>query len=88
MDIHQGERLAVTVKLLGDPCLWCWELVDTEDGTLVESSWATEWTGYASSQEAWQAGILRLAELTRPSRGALVPGRRASATGQITPSAQ
>src|SRR5213083_2394930 len=47
MDI---ERLTVKVHLLGEPCLWCWEIVDVEDDALVESSWATEWTGYASSR--------------------------------------
>jgi len=29
MDI---ERLTVKVHLLGEPCLWCWEIVDVEDG--------------------------------------------------------
>jgi hypothetical protein len=88
MDTHPGERLTVKVNLLGEPCLWCWEIVDAEDGALVESSWATEWTGYESSQEARRAGMLRLTELTRRSRGALLHGRRAPTAGQIIPSAQ
>lgn len=68
MDIRSAERLTVKVDLMTTPCLWYWEIVDTRDGTLVESSWATEWTGYESSHEAWGAGILRLAELNRRSR--------------------
>jgi hypothetical protein len=69
------------VDLLGEPCLWCWEIVDPGDGALIESSWATEWTGYGSSPEAWRAGILRLTELTRPSRRARLRGRRPPAGG-------
>ena len=68
------ERLTVKVHLLAEPCLWCWEIVDGEDGELVESSWATEWTGYASSQEALRAGTLRLTDLARSSRGAPLHG--------------
>jgi len=67
MDI---ERLTVKVHLLPEPCLWCWEIVDVENGDLVENSWATEWTGYASSREALQAGIVRLTDLTRSICGA------------------
>ena len=79
MDI---ERLTVNVHLLGEPCLWCWEIVDVEDGVLVESSWATEWTGYASSREAWRAGITRLTNLTRSSRGTLLHARRMTGGAQ------
>jgi len=79
MDI---ERLTVKVHLLGEPCLWCWEIVDVEDDALVESSWATEWTGYASSREALRAGTLRLTDLTRSSRGAPLHARRTPAAGQ------
>ena len=76
------ERLTVKVHLLAEPCLWCWEIVDGEDGELVESSWATEWTGYASSQEALRAGTLRLTDLTRSSRGAPLHARRTPAASQ------
>jgi hypothetical protein len=80
-DIQRGERLMVKVELLGEPCLWCWEIVDPGDGALIESSWATEWTGYGSSPEAWRAGILRLTDLTRPSRRARLRSRRLPAGG-------
>jgi hypothetical protein len=35
MDRHPAERLLVNVNLMSEPCLWCWEIVDTGDGTLV-----------------------------------------------------
>ncbi len=72
MDPHPAERMTVKVNLLSESCLWCWEIVDTRDGTLIESSWAKDWTGYESSHEAWGAGILRLNELSWRSRTALL----------------
>ena len=82
MDIPRLERLTVKVHLLGEPCLWCWEIVDMEDDTSVESSWAMEWIGYASSQEALQAGAIRLTDLTRSRRGAKLDARLTPAGGQ------
>src|SRR6266700_2607417 len=82
MDIPRLERLTVKVHLLGEPCLWCWEIVDMEDDTPVESSWAMEWTGYPSSQEALQAGAIRLTDLTRSRRGAKLDARLTPAGGQ------
>lgn len=64
------ERLTVKVHLLGEPPLWSWDILDTRDGSVVESSWATEWTGYVSSREALRAGLLRLTDLTRGRRRA------------------
>src|SRR5207244_7733804 len=60
----------------------CGEIVDVEDHARVESSWATEWTGYASSRQALRAGTLRLTDLTRSSRGAPLHARRTPAAGQ------
>ena len=70
MDTRRGARLTVKLRLLSEPSLWCWEIVDTADGTVVESSWATNWIGYKSSPEALGAGIMRLTDLTRGGRGA------------------
>jgi len=67
MDTHQGEQLTVRLVLLGEPSLWCWEIVDTADGAIVESSWAT---GYTSSPEALRAGIMRLTTLAGGGWGA------------------
>ncbi len=72
MDPPPAERLTVRVNLMSEPCLWCWEIVDAKSGTLIESSWAAEWAGYASSHEAWSAGILRLNKLSWRSRTALL----------------
>jgi hypothetical protein len=84
MDIPRLERLTVKVHLLGEPCLWCWEIVDVEDDAVVESSWATDWSGYASSPEALQAGAIRLSDLTRSSRGAKLHARFTPAGDQRT----
>jgi hypothetical protein len=65
MGIQQGERLTLNVHLLAEPCLWCWEIIDREIGTLVEGSWPTEWTGYESLREASRAGFTRLTDLIR-----------------------
>jgi hypothetical protein len=88
MDPHPAERLMVKVDLMTIPCLWCWEIVDTRDGTVVESSWATDWTGYESAHEAWGAGILRLNELSRRSRRAPVQARHAPTEREIISSPQ
>jgi hypothetical protein len=54
----------LTVRLLAEPCLWCWEIVDRRLGdTLVQSSRATEWMAYESREEALTAGRRRLSEL-------------------------
>lgn len=62
------------VRLLSDPCLWCWEIADPHrnDG-LLYSSWANEWSAYESREEALRAGQARLAELQSSA------ARRASA---------
>jgi len=65
MDTRRRARLTVQLRLVSEPILWCWEIVDTADGTVVESSWATHWTDYNSSPEALRAGIIRLTDLTR-----------------------
>ena len=84
MHIPGLERLTVNVHLMSEPCLWCWEIVDAEHGALVESSWATEWTGYTSSREALQAGVIRLTNLTRGSRRAPLHARLTPADSQRT----
>ena len=56
-----NERLTVEVRLLPDPCLWCWEIRDDRDEVL-ESSWAGEWTAYSSPEEALRAGRHRLTD--------------------------
>ncbi len=66
----------LTVRLLAEPCLWCWEIVDRRLGdTLVQSSWATEWMAYESRGEALAAGRRRLAELLPRSADGVPPGQ-------------
>jgi hypothetical protein len=62
-DGRGAERLTVEVRLLPDPCLWYWEIRDTDRGEVVASSWAGEWTAYPSPEEAYRAGRRRLGRL-------------------------
>ena len=55
--------LDLRVRLLGDPCLWCWEIVDRNRGVVVQSSWDGEWTAYGAPEAALAAAHERLAEL-------------------------
>jgi len=57
-----SERLRVEIRLLPDPCLWCWEIRDADRNEVLESSWAGEWTAYRSSEEALRAGRRRLTD--------------------------
>jgi hypothetical protein len=62
--------LDLRVRLLAEPCLWCWEIVDRNRGdALVQGSWAGEWIAYESSKEAFSAGRGRLAELRAAGAG-------------------
>ena len=62
----RAKAVDLRVRLLAEPCLWCWEIVDRRRGdSLVYSSWATEWVAYASREEALTAGHRHLSELQR-----------------------
>lgn len=61
-----GRDLKITVRLLAEPMLWCWELRDASDGTLVESSWSSYWTAFETRAEARADALQRLAELVCP----------------------
>jgi hypothetical protein len=50
----------VHVRLLADPCLWCWEIADPADGAVLYSSWISEWSAYESPEAALEAGRMRL----------------------------
>jgi hypothetical protein len=60
--MHRSEdALQLNVRLLPEPSLWCWEIVDpARPGAIVESSWADEWRAYDSPEEATSAGCVRL----------------------------
>lgn len=59
--MQHGTTSAVTVRvrLLPDPPLWCWEIVDP-NGVVVESSWSRDWSAYRSAGEALREGAGRL----------------------------
>jgi hypothetical protein len=63
---RRATAMDLRVRLLSEPCLWCWEIVDRHRGdTLVRSSWTAEWMAYESREEALTAGRRRLSELVQ-----------------------
>jgi|GraSoiStandDraft_16_1057320.scaffolds.fasta_scaffold3562505_1 hypothetical protein len=46
----------IRARLLHDPPLWCWDLVEPATGAVVESSWSRDWEAYRSRDEALRAG--------------------------------
>jgi hypothetical protein len=82
----QGERsLVVEVRLLSDPCLWCWEICDEDSGRVVASSWADAWVAFASRAEARAAGAKHLAKLQATGSAVLRVTPSASLARRITP---
>lgn len=76
--------LELRVRLLPEPCLWCWEIVDRHRcDVLVHSSWAGEWTAYESSEEALAAGCTRLAELRSTGTGGANAENRRKGGGAV-----
>jgi len=61
-------RLTAQTRLLPDPPLWCWEIVDASSGAVVASSWQTEWNAYSSSDEALREATPALLAMTRTGR--------------------
>lgn len=57
--------LMLEVRLLAEPCLWCWEIHRAHDGRFLEDSWSSHWEGYESREAALEAGRRRLGELGR-----------------------
>jgi hypothetical protein len=60
---------------MAEPCLWCWEIRNTVDGSVFGSSWTDEWMAYDSSEEALAAANGRLRELDRSVRAGKVTRR-------------
>jgi len=63
-------RLIAHARLLPDPPLWCWEIVDPSSGAVVASSWESEWTAYPSSDEALRQATPALVAMSRQRGGA------------------
>lgn len=72
-DRERAARFRVRARLLPEPCLWCWEIVDHVSGDEIEDSWSSEWCGYRTQQEALVAGRRRLRAIES----------RASAEGRV-----
>ncbi|MGH7391857.1 MAG: hypothetical protein ACREM3_20735 [Candidatus Rokuibacteriota bacterium] len=61
-------RLTAHTRLLSDPPLWCWEIVDAVSGAVVASSWQGEWKAYPSSDEALREATPALLAMARGRR--------------------
>jgi len=72
--------VTVTVRPADDAPgrLWCWAIVETRGGAVVEDSWQSAWEAYASPEEARAAGLRRLTEHARARRAATAVRRRTS----------
>ena len=53
--VIMAKPLQVRTRLLTDPPLWCWELIDPASGALVTGSWTDSWAAYPSSDAALRA---------------------------------
>lgn len=47
-----ARRFEVRARRLNTPPLWCWEIVDTLQGRVIESSWIRSWRAFNSRDEA------------------------------------
>jgi hypothetical protein len=66
---RDDSRFTARARLLTDPPLWCWEIVDTGNGAVVASSWQDEWQAYTSPGEALRQALPALTRLgARPGR--------------------
>jgi hypothetical protein len=59
------KSLQVDVELMGDPCLWRWEIRDASRNEVLADSWTRDWTAYESREEAYRAGRARLTAFQR-----------------------
>lgn len=60
----EGPCFTAQARLLTDPPLWCWEIVDAS-GALVASSWQSEWEAYSSAGEALRHALPALGRFSR-----------------------
>ena len=56
--------VVLTVRLLGEPTLWYWEIYDEGSHRVLRNSWIDDTTGYRSKSEALAAGLKRAAACT------------------------
>jgi hypothetical protein len=55
-----SDQLTARARLLTDPPLWCWEVVDRRTGEVLDTSWDREWVAYPSPEEALRRALPRL----------------------------
>lgn len=85
MFIRDDSRFTARARLLTDPPLWCWEIVDASSGDVVASSWQNEWQAYTSSGEALRHAGPALSELGGHRPGASARGPDARGPGWARP---
>ncbi len=69
-------RLTVRTRLLPDPPLWCWEIVDSVTGEVSESCWERESIAFRSPEDALRSGRLELIRIAAARPGARLVSRR------------
>jgi hypothetical protein len=86
MLIRNDSRFTARARLLTDPALWCWEIVDASSGDVVASSWQNEWQAYTSPGEALRHAGPALSEWGGHRPGRLGPraGRPRSGLGEAS----
>jgi hypothetical protein len=60
---ERAQRFCLEIRLVTEPCLWCWEIRDAVNGHSLGSSWNDDWMAYDSSREALLAAMHRLTEM-------------------------
>jgi hypothetical protein len=59
------DTLGVRIRLLPDPPLWSWEIVDDRTQRVVRSSWNDDWVAYETREAAAHAARALLGVATR-----------------------
>jgi hypothetical protein len=58
----------VRIRLMNEPALWCWEVVEPRTGSIVESSWDARWEAWDSREDAIAAARRTLTLRARAPR--------------------
>jgi hypothetical protein len=61
--MEEQQALTLEVEFVDEPALWCWEVRDAASKGGVRSSWADEWMGYRTRDEACAAALTRIDEM-------------------------
>lgn len=61
--MHEEGGMTLGVELVAEPALWAWQIRDGASARVIEGSWAKEWMGYETRDQACAAGLTRLYEL-------------------------